>query len=162
MHGALSIFCHPFWPNQWSKMTCLNINQRLLFVWNPFLSSDCLYDVYFRIYGGSKEFHAINFRFLTPPPLKQALSILRYSLRLCKRSICMEIVLYRCEWTMEPRNGVFLQIWGHFLWANDDDSGNDDDDNNEDETRFLSCPFRRVRRLDFSFPLSHSNIVTSL
>ena len=100
------------------KWTCLDINQHLLFVRSSFLSSDFLYDVYFRFYGGSKEFHAINFRFLTPPPPKRAVSILRYSPRLRERSICMGLVLYWCEWTMEPRNGVFLQILGHFLRAN--------------------------------------------
>ena len=99
------------------KWTCLDINQHLLFVRSSFLSSDFLYDVYFRFYGGSKEFHAINFRFLTPLPLKQAVSILRYSPRLRKRSLCMEIVLYRCELTMELRNGVLLRVLGHFLRA---------------------------------------------
>ena len=43
------------------KQTCLYINQHLLFVGNSFLSSDLPYNVYFRIYGGSKEFHAMNF-----------------------------------------------------------------------------------------------------
>ena len=43
----------------------MDINQHQLFVGNTILSLDFLYEVSFKIYGGLKEFHAINSWFLT-------------------------------------------------------------------------------------------------